>query len=129
AEASRVAGNFVRWAREHFAVDADYTDASIDVVESIASKIDEDIRLRRASPDPSFAEAMAPGFGFYIGETYLKNHGGSWGWSDVPDGIRTVAVQTPNGGLFWPALKSLKRLLREPGEDLRYYYTSVCLKV
>lgn len=128
-EAKRWAANFVTWAGKHFSVQMDLSDTSIALVEVIAEEIDEEIRVGRASPEPKFAEELAPLFGYYVGETYVTNHGGRWGWTDLPGGIRTVAVETTAGGIFWPVVKSLQRLLREPDSDLSFYYQAVCLKV
>jgi hypothetical protein len=58
--------------------------------------------------------------GAYVGETYIRNHGGDWGWATMPVG-RAFGLRTSTGLTAFPLTKAKKRLLGDFGSLVAFY--------
>ncbi len=59
--------------------------------------------------------------GAYFGETFIRNHGGRWGWATML-GRRVFALQTNTGVTAFPTRSARKRLQGEESESLATVY-------
>jgi hypothetical protein len=127
-----VADNDIREIAEAYALDAvddslrnmgvtlDWSEASIARVEYILDKLHKDARTQK--PSPERVETVAKEFGSYIGEVFIRHHGGSWGMislaGETLPGIRAAR----DNNLFWPWVRAHKRLREGPEENVLHYY-------
>ena len=58
--------------------------------------------------------------GAYVGETFIRNHGGCWGWATMP-GNRSFGLRTGSGLTAFPLTKAKKRLLGNFGSLVAFY--------
>jgi hypothetical protein len=58
--------------------------------------------------------------GAYVGETFIRNHGGQWGWAAMPGG-RAFGLRTDSGLNAFPLTKAKKRLLGNLGSLVAFY--------
>jgi hypothetical protein len=58
--------------------------------------------------------------GAYVGETFIRNHGGCWGWATMP-GNRSFGLRTDSGLTAFPLTKAKKRLLGNFGSLVAFY--------
>jgi hypothetical protein len=58
--------------------------------------------------------------GAYVGETFIRNHGGCWGWATMP-GNRAFGLRTDSGLTAFPLTKAKKRLLGNFGSLVAFY--------
>ena len=99
---ARLAGQFVDRVRElHVALR--YSDGSIAAAEEIGLRLFESLRRRFQGVQLEEARGgLADELGAYFGETFIKNHGGRWGWATVGEsrvfGLRTDCLSLVQGG-------------------------------
>ena len=67
--------------RDHFRIALDWSDASVQHIESVMDRFHR--KAGRARPRPDQVMQFAKMFGSYIGEVYRKNHGASWGLVEI----------------------------------------------
>lgn len=114
-EMSIRAGRYVRRARD-LHVFLDYSDTSVEAADTFGHELwsmlpggllpDEAEQLRQRLIDD---------LGAYFGETFIRNHGGTWGWADI-GGRRVWSLRTSSGYTAFPAQTASKRLRhQEPG--------------
>ena len=102
-------------------VPLDYSDASIEAAEEMGVRT-------YASLCPGLAGAelrqlqgtLVFELGAYVGETYIRNHGGRWGWAPMP-GNRAFGLRTDSGLTAFPLTKAKKRLLGNFGSLVAFY--------
>lgn len=107
----------VDFARQNFRLTLDWEDASVAKVESMLDDFDRNPGAKRDDVVEQFAKM----FGSYIGETYRKNHGGSWGMISH-EGHSIPGVQSSNGNLFWPWARVENRMRDGPENNVWHYY-------
>ncbi len=103
-------------------VDLDYSDASVELADNAA------VRMWTAAADEPPGEKSQErrghvifDFGAYFGETFIRNHGGSWGWASLDD-RRVLALRTDTGVTAFPLARARKRLRgEEPGSVVDLY--------
>lgn len=94
--------------RNHFNINLDWTDASIQHVETVMDQFHREAADARPSDDEVMEFAKM--FGSYVGEVYRKNHGGTWGWVEM-DGQRFPGMRDEKPDTtFWPVGRAQKRL-------------------
>jgi hypothetical protein len=108
----------VDFARQNFRLTLDWSDASVAKIESMLDDFDRN-RGRAANEDAIVQFGKM--FGSYIGETYRKNHGGSWGLVSH-EGHSFPGMQGPRGNLFWPWGKVQNRMTNGPEDNVWHYY-------
>ena len=106
--------------RDHFAITLDWTDESIQHVESIMDKFHRD--LAQSNPSDEQIMRFAKIFGSYVGEVYRKNHGASWGLVEL-DGQQVPGMKAEASGVtFWPWLRARNRLMDGAENNVWHYY-------
>jgi hypothetical protein len=112
---SRDLASFVR---QQFGIALDWSDASIQKLESIATTFHDDYKMKR--PPLKHVEPFYRMFGSYLGEVYRRNHGAEWGWAIMGDD-RFPGLRCPST-LFWPWARAHNRIVNGPEDNLWHYY-------
>ena len=107
-------------------VTLDWSDASVERVETLAdlfwsTRPRPKLPWSRAAHRRELA-GVANDLGAYIGEVFIRNHGGSWGWVIDASGGRFPGVSSIGGQLFWPTGRARNRLTDGPENNLWHYY-------
>jgi len=99
----------------------DYSDASIATAEELGVATYNAL-CRGLSHDElrEFQGKLVLELGAYIGETFIRNHGGDWGWEVMPGG-RAFGLRTASGLIAFPLTKAKKRLLGDFGSLVAFY--------
>jgi len=121
-EMATLARRYVDRGRE-LQVGLDFSDASIESADGIGIQLyqslprgasEGDLEQRRA--------ALASELGAYFGETYIRNHGGRWGWV-AATGNQVFGLRTDAGLSAFPLGKARKRLQGAENDSLAAVYT------
>jgi len=107
--------------RRRYRIELDWTDNSIDRIETVSGHMHESYRTTRPKPDEEMLMEYAKAFGSYIGEVFRRNHGGEWGMVTL-DGRRLPGFRSTKGRLFWPWSRARSRLVEGPEENVAHYY-------
>ena len=124
-ELVRAADLYVRRSRA-VDVNLDYSDDSIAVAEEMGVQT-----YASLCPDLSRDElrqlqgTLVLELGAYVGETFIRNHGGCWGWVAMPGG-RSFGFRTASGLTAFPLTKAKKRVLGNLGSLVAFYRLMVC---
>jgi len=107
-------------ALRNMGITLDWSESSVAAVEYVLDRLCKTARVEKPSPEK--VEVVAKIFGSYIGEVFIRNHGGSWGWVSVT-GEPIPGIRSANGGhMFWPWARTLKRLREGAEENVWHYY-------
>ena len=121
AEMAELASAYVERAKKSD-VALDYTDASIEAADGIGLRMYEALpRYRSSAPIEDLRSALASELGAYIGETFIRNHGGQWGWV-AATGNRMFGLRTNAGRSAYPIVKARKRLQGAEHDSLAVVY-------
>lgn len=123
--AEAYAKDTVEYAKKHFDLKLDWSDASIQQLERMFVDLDTD--RAQAAPTVERTGEFSKMFGSYVGEVYRRNHGATWGlvtWQ----GETFPGLEAKNGKLFWPWGRVQSRLVKGPAEDLSSWYLGLTLK-
>jgi hypothetical protein len=110
----------VDFARDAFALHLDWSDGSVQHIETILTRMHDEMASARPTQDQVLQFAKM--FGSCVGEVFRRNHGGQWGM--VTLGADTFPGMEANkgGGRFWPWGKVQKRLLNGAEDNVWHYY-------
>jgi hypothetical protein len=109
--------------RDHFEVDLDWSDDSIQQIESVMDTFHRQIAESKPSDDQVMQFAKM--FGSYIGEVYRKNHGGAWGIVEL-DGHRVPGIKASSSDtLFWPWVRARNRLVDGSSDNVWHYFCAL----
>jgi len=99
----------------------DYSDASIEAAEEMGVQAYASL-CRGLSGDElrQLQGTLVFELGAYVGETFIRNHGGCWGWATMP-GNRSFGLRTGSGLTAFPLTKAKKRLLGNFGSLVAFY--------
>jgi hypothetical protein len=98
----------------------DWSDVSIVPVEYILDYLHK--RARTEKPSPEQVETVAKVFGSYVGEVFIRHHGGSWGMINLSGQTLPGVRAAKDGHMFWPWARALNRLRDGPEENVWHYY-------
>lgn len=128
---AQCAAEAVRYAKEKFHVELDYSEASIEEVEKILD------RLCKARPKGFFNKLMNRGpsrhsisnlakiMGGYLGEVLRRAHGGEWSIDEeIQPGMKTICLRNGKGRIFPPG-KVYKRIMNGEADNVWRYYQSI----
>src|ERR1035437_2546306 len=102
-------------------VPLDYSDESIAVAEEMGVRTYETLCQGLALAElRELQSALVSELGAYLGETFIRNHGGCWGWAPMP-GSRAFGLCTEAGLTAFPLTKAKKRLLGNIGSLVAFY--------
>lgn len=110
------------FAKIHFGVVLDGSDASIEQVETMGAKMHESYVKDRPTDDQ--AMSLAKLFGSYVGEVFRRRHGGTWGWINL-NGQRFQGVRTKGGVNFWPWGRAFNRITEGAENNIWHYYQAL----
>jgi hypothetical protein len=100
----------------------DFSDASIDTADGIGLQLYESLtREVFGARLEERRKALAAELGAYFGETFIRNHGGHWGWV-AASGSSVFGLRTDDGLNAFPLGKARKRLQRAENESLATLY-------
>ena len=114
----------VDYAKSHFDITLDFTESSVEKVELIVSKLYDSIhrsflsKLFYDSPSDDEIETISKVLGAYIGEVFIQEHGGVWGYNEQ---LLTLGIQSGDNWLF-PCTKVFKRLTKGEEDSLICFY-------
>ena len=118
----RLASDVALMAREGAGVLLDYSPASLALLDRIIDAI------RREGPPTEAVPAALLGFGAYVGEVLVRGAGAQWTDFD-PDQRRffeqPFGIRTPDGRVWDPLGRAVKRYHNGPQESLHLFYLSV----
>lgn len=120
-EMADLAGRYVERGRALKAA-LDFSDASIEVADGVGLQLYE--ALSRDSGGAELEErrhALASELGAYFGETFIRNHGGRWGWV-AATGNRLFGLRTDAGLSAFPLGRARKRLQGAQNDSLAVLY-------
>ena len=60
--------------------------------------------------------------GAYVGETFIRNHGGLWGWAETLDAGRNVGLRTNDGLIVFPVSTASNRLEGADVDSMVIFY-------
>ncbi len=119
-----------------FQITLDYSEDSLQQVESILGQLHNDLRggpAGVASPQPApppappndQMEMMCKMWGGYFGEVVRRRWGGEWTIETYPGGnFATLTLTLPAGKIF-PSIKVYRRLTEGEGDNLWKFYQSM----
>ena len=109
--------------RDHFRITLDWSDASIQHIESVLDVFHHE--ATKAKPTNEQVMGFAKMFGSYIGEVYRKNHGATWGLVEMNGenfpGLKAVSSDTT----FWPWGRARNRLVDGAENNVWHYYNEL----
>ncbi len=112
----------VDFARENMKVDLDWTDESVQRLESILDIFHRELATER--PSDETVATFSKMWGSYLGEVYRKNHGGTWGMV-THEGRSFPGFRSSSGSLFWPWGRVENRLRKGTEDNVWHYYRSL----
>lgn len=118
----RMAADVVKMAREGAGVRLDYTPNSLSLLDRIIDGI------RHERPPTEAVTRTLLGFGAYTGAVLVRGAGAQW--VDFDPGQRDIfgqpfGIRTPDGRVWNPLGKAVKRFQNGPEDSLRLFYLSV----
>ncbi len=108
---------------KHFQINLDWSDASIQHIESVMDKFHRD--AAKAKPSPEKIMQFATLFGSYIGEVYRKNHGATWGMIEMNGQSFPGLMAQSSGTTFWPWGRAHNRLVNGSQDNVWHYYQAL----
>jgi hypothetical protein len=99
----------------------DYSDGSIEAAEEMGVRTYASQCRDLAHDDlRELQGTLVLELGAYVGEAFIRNHGGHWGWATMPGG-RAFGMRTDSGLVAFPLTKAKKRLLGNFGSLVAFY--------
>jgi hypothetical protein len=106
--------------RKRFQITLDWSDASIQHVESMMDRFHRE--AAKTKPTAEQIMELAKMFGSYVREVYRKNHGATWGIVEI-DGQRFPGLKAQSSDTtFWPWGRARNRLAVGAENNLWHYY-------
>jgi hypothetical protein len=118
----RLAADIVAMVREGAGIRLDYSPSSLALLDRVIDGI------RREKPPTEAVTSTLAGFGAYTGEVLVRKAGAFW--VDFDEGQHDTfgqpfGIRTPDGRLWNPLGKVIKRYENGADDSLRLYYLSV----
>jgi hypothetical protein len=110
----------VDFARDAFALRLDWTDGSVQHIETILARMHDE--MANARPTEEQILQFAKMFGSYVGEVFRRNHGGQWGMVTLGTDTFPGMQANKGGGCFWPWGRVQKRLANGAEDNVWHYY-------
>jgi hypothetical protein len=124
-EMASLAGRYVDRGRA-VGVTLDFSDASIEAADGLGLRLYDPLPKKASGPKlEELRNAVASELGAYFGETFIRNHGGQWGWV-AGSGARVFGLRTDAEISSFPLVKARRRLQRAENESLAALYSFLC---
>ena len=109
--------------RDHFRITLDWSDASIQHIETVMDTFHREAATARPSAEQVMGFAKM--FGSYIGEVYRKNHRATWGMVEL-NGERFPGLKSESSDtMFWPWGRARNRLVDGAENNVWHYYSEL----
>jgi hypothetical protein len=118
---AEIAQQLVEIAQERLGCVLDYSEASISVAEQAVVTLVE--RMQATLTGEELAHGVwyrGVQLGAYVGETFIRNEGGSWVFANNPE--RDAGVLTDDGWIAFPITKAHKRLANGAADSVTSMY-------
>jgi hypothetical protein len=103
--------------RDSVGTELDFSEASIGRADAIALHYHRKFRPRLFKrPSEQEVSTVAAVLGAYVGETYRRAYGGTWGWIDQAPDPRVATMHAADGAFFFPVARA-RRFLKNGEED------------
>lgn len=117
AIAKEFAEDSVLYAQESFNLTLDFSEKSIEILEEMVDFLSRS----KQEADQQQINEMGYMLGSYLGEVYIKHHGGKWG-NITLDEQQYPGIQGKNEVLFWPWVRVIQRINDGKENNLWHYY-------
>jgi len=130
ADVIAAAQQAIGFAQQHFQLMLDYSDKSIQDVESVLAQFHDDLpksvfqRMFRPAPPPEKISQTVVEFGSYVGEALRRRLTGSR-WEKDTSGDQIVLCLTDGERKIWPHAKVHKRIVNGPEDNIWHYFNGV----
>ena len=126
---SAYAQDAVEYAQRSFDIPLDYSERSVQQVETVLAKLSETLpkgtlgKLFTKGPTQQEIDQMTKMFGGYVGEVIRRAWGGRWKLESAAfPGLQVITFEIAGGGDIWPHFKVGKRLTNGPEDNLWTYF-------
>jgi len=109
----------IDFVKKHCGQTLDWSDESIRHVETALELCCKEMPAVKPSEEQIYTHAKM--FGSYVGETFRKNHGATWGIVTI-DGDSFPGMKSHKGEAFWPWGRAQKRLKNGAEDNIWHYY-------
>lgn len=110
----------VDFAKQHFSIDLDWSDNSVEHIESILEVLHQD--FLQSKPTQEKVSSFGKMFGSYVGEVFRRNHGARWGIITLGEESMPGLEAEITRGQFWPWAKVEKRIENGPEDNVWHYF-------
>jgi hypothetical protein len=110
----------VDYARDQFDLQLDFSDDSVQHVETMLTRLHDEMAGAEPSQDQIFQFAKM--LGSYVGEVFRRNHGARWGMVTLGSDSFPGLAADKSGGRFWPWGKVQNRLVNGPEDNVWHYF-------
>lgn len=115
------AGDAVGEAHQQFGFTLDFSDASIESLETILAAIAVHLDTR----DKDAVEQAVKLWGSYLGETARRVYGGAWELLQYPGRAAAVPTLVIGGSQLYPLMKVYRRLTMGEAENVWKFYERI----
>ncbi len=111
----------VRTARDRFGFELDYSEQSIESLETILASVSVNLNLLENDK----VEEQVKLWGGYLGEVVRRYWNGGWDLIQYPGGTAAVPTLLVSGSQLYPLLKVYRRLTMGDGENVWKFYEQI----
>jgi hypothetical protein len=115
-----MAGHWADHGRQ-YGLDLDYSDDSIGVAEALGLRLYEAIPHDESGELTDQERIVTLELAAYIGESFIRSHGGEWGWAQNGRG-RDLGLRTGDGITVYPIATVTHRLAGSDVDSLVIFY-------
>lgn len=119
----------IDFVKNSFDIELDGSDASVLELEPILGELSIDVKAGKVDADR--IESLTKMFGYYIGETFRKNHGDvDWGWITI-DGEQMQGMGNTDSSYvrFFPVARVTNRIHLGEENNVAHYYLHLTEKL
>ena len=119
------ASEAVRAAQEQFGFSLDYSEESVEFLETILASVSGGLN----TADKDAVERAVKLWGGYLGEVVRRRWDGAWGLVQYPGGAAAVPTLLVAGSQLYPLMKIYRRLTMGEAENVWTFYQKIRLKL
>ncbi len=119
------AAEAVQTAGENFGFVLDYSDGSIEALETILANVSAGLN----TGDKEAVEQAVKVWGSYLGETARRSFGGAWDLLQYPGRAAAVPALVVGGAQLYPLMKVYRRLTMGEPENVWKFYERIRSKL
>jgi hypothetical protein len=119
----------VHLAQERFGFSLDYSEESIESLETILASVSGSLRDRKNSSEKEAIEQEVKLWGSYLGEVVRRRWDGAWDLVRYPGGVAAVPTLLVAGSQLYPLVKVYRRLTLGDAENIWNFYQKIRQKL